>query len=90
MKYIFIYIVKFYRKFISPLLPDSCRYYPSCSQYSIEALQKHGAFKGSILSSWRILRCNPFSRGGVDEVPESFTAYFGDYFTKDRQLTIDK
>lgn len=73
MKYIFIYIIKFYKYFISPMLPNSCRFYPSCSQYSMEAFQKHGAIKGFILSTYRILRCNPYCKGGVDPVPDKMT-----------------
>lgn len=69
--------VKFYRKFISPLLPPSCKYYPSCSAYSLQALEKHGFFKGTLLTVWRILRCNPLSNGGVDYVPDKVTI---DYF----------
>ncbi|MCL5738339.1 MAG: membrane protein insertion efficiency factor YidD [Bacteroidetes bacterium] len=57
-----------YKKFISPLFPPSCRFYPSCSTYSIEALHKHGFFRGMLFSAWRILRCNPFSKGGYDPV----------------------
>ncbi|MDD3124637.1 MAG: membrane protein insertion efficiency factor YidD [Candidatus Kapabacteria bacterium] len=70
MKEIFIQIIKLYRKFISPFLPASCRFYPTCSEYAIEALRIHGLFRGSLLAMWRILRCNPFSRGGLDPVPE--------------------
>ena len=58
---------------ISPLFPDSCRFYPSCSQYAIEAIGKFGAIKGMALAMYRILRCNPFCRGGYDPVPEKFT-----------------
>jgi hypothetical protein len=63
---ILIYILKSYQKIISPLLPGSCRYYPSCSQYTIEVLQKYGLYKGLVKAIWRILRCNPFSAGGYD------------------------
>ncbi len=66
MKYIFIYLIKFYQKFISPIFPPSCRFYPTCSQYSLEAFQKYGVFKGFYKSAWRILRCNPFNKGGYD------------------------
>lgn len=66
MKNILIYLIKLYRKYISPLSPPSCRFYPTCSQYSIEAITKYGAIKGSYLSLTRILRCNPFSKGGYD------------------------
>lgn len=75
MKYIFLLIVKFYRKFISPLKPPSCKYYPTCSTYALEAFRKHGAIKGIILSAWRLLRCNPWSLGGVDYVPDKFFLY---------------
>ena len=64
------YPVKFYRHFISPLLPPSCRFTPTCSQYALEALRVHGALKGSWLTIWRLLRCNPFNRHvGYDPVP---------------------
>lgn len=65
--------VKLYRKFISPLFPPTCKYYPTCSAYSLEALEKHGFFKGTALTVWRILRCNPWSLGGVDYVPDRLT-----------------
>ena len=66
---ILILLVMFYRKFLSPLKPACCRFEPTCSQYSLEALNCHGFFKGTILTVWRILRCQPFSRGGFDPVP---------------------
>lgn len=68
-KYFFIFLIKLYKLFISPLFPPSCRHYPTCSQYAIEALEKHGIFKGSYLSIVRILKCNPFFKGGYDPVP---------------------
>lgn len=57
-----------YRSFISPLFPPSCRFVPTCSQYAIDAVRKYGAFRGSLMAIWRILRCHPFSRGGWDPV----------------------
>ena len=69
MKRVLIAIVRGYKKYISPLLPPSCRFTPTCSEYAMEALQKHGAWKGSLLAIWRILRCNPFCKGGYDPVP---------------------
>jgi putative membrane protein insertion efficiency factor len=68
-----IKFVRFYQKFISPLFPPSCRYYPTCSNYMIEACQKHGALKGSLMGIARILRCQPFAKGGVDKVPDHFS-----------------
>lgn len=68
MKYIFIYLVKAYKILISPLLPNSCRFYPTCSEYSIEALQKYGTIKGLWLSFKRIIKCHPFHPGGYDPV----------------------
>jgi hypothetical protein len=62
-------LIKLYRKFISPYLPNSCRYTPTCSQYAIEALEKHGLFKGGWLAFKRILRCNPWGGSGYDPVP---------------------
>jgi len=61
--------IRFYRKFISPLKPACCRFYPSCSEYSIEALKKYGPAKGMYLSTKRILKCNPLFKGGYDPVP---------------------
>ena len=70
MKKICIKMIRFYPKYISPLKPyGTCKYYPTCSNYAIEAYQKYGFFKGTALTVWRILRCNPFSKGGYDPVP---------------------
>lgn len=65
-----IKLIKLYQKYISPILPPSCRFTPTCSNYAIEAIAKHGVIKGFGLAAWRILRCNPFCRGGFDPVPE--------------------
>ena len=69
MKKILIALIRFYRKFISPMKGTKCPYIPSCSEYGMEAIEKHGAIKGSLLAIYRILRCNPFSKGGYDPVP---------------------
>ena len=69
MKFILIKLIRFYQKFISPMKTARCPYTPTCSQYGLEAIEKYGAFKGSLLAIWRILRCNPFSKGGYDPVP---------------------
>jgi uncharacterized protein len=68
-KYILIFLIRLYRIFISPILPPSCRHYPTCSQYAMEAIEKHGIFKGTYLASVRILKCNPLFKGGFDPVP---------------------
>ena len=78
MKHLMIWLIGLYRKFISPLKPPCCRFTPTCSAYAIEAFQKRGFFAGLILTTWRILRCNPFGRGGYDPVPEKgFKPYGG-------------
>ena len=70
MKNIFIGLIKFYRKHISGMKAHpTCKFIPTCSEYGIEALEKYGALKGGLLTVWRILRCNPFSKGGYDPVP---------------------
>ena len=69
MKKFFIFIIKFYRKYISPMKSTKCPYIPSCSEYGMEAIEKYGALKGGTLALWRIIRCNPFSKGGYDPVP---------------------
>ena len=69
MSKILIAFVRVYQYTISPLLGQRCRYYPSCSNYAVEALREHGALRGLGLASWRLLRCNPFSNGGYDPVP---------------------
>lgn len=69
MKTIVIYIFRFYQKFISPMFPPSCRFNPTCSVYGIEAVQEHGAVKGTWLAVKRILKCHPLHPGGYDPVP---------------------
>lgn len=62
--------IRAYQRWISPALPRSCRYYPTCSAYAVEAVTVHGALKGTLLAAWRLLRCNPLTPGGVDHVPD--------------------
>ena len=62
-------MIRFYQRHISPHLPDMCRYYPTCSNYAIEAIEIHGAFKGTVLAVCRLLRCNQLFKGGYDPVP---------------------
>lgn len=69
MKSPLLALVMFYRRRISPLFPPRCRYYPTCSTYALTCIQRHGAAKGTLLSLWRWLRCNPLSNGGVDYPP---------------------
>ena len=64
-------ILRGYRAVISPLYGDVCRYYPSCSAYTMGSIQQHGVVKGVVLGAWRILRCHPWAKGGIDDVPES-------------------
>ena len=63
-----VWMIRVYKRTLSPILPLSCRFSPSCSQYTLEAIQKHGFFKGAALGACRLLRCHPFSRGGFDPV----------------------
>ncbi|OOM11055.1 membrane protein insertion efficiency factor YidD [Clostridium saccharobutylicum] len=68
MKKLLINLINFYRKYISPRRPSCCRFIPTCSQYALDAINKYGVFKGSIMAIYRILRCNPFCKGGYDPV----------------------
>ena len=70
MKGIFLALIRFYRKYISPCKPPCCRFVPTCSEYAYEAISKYGAIKGGVLALWRLLRCNPFNNGDIfDPVP---------------------
>ena len=69
MKYVLVFLITLYQKLLSPWLPRSCRYTPSCSQYAKEALLKHGLFRGLLLAAKRLARCHPFHAGGYDPVP---------------------
>lgn len=70
MKYVMIWLIGLYRKYVSPIKPPCCRFTPTCSAYALEAFKKRGFFVGFILTVGRILRCNPFFKGGYDPVPE--------------------
>jgi putative membrane protein insertion efficiency factor len=70
LKNTFILLIRFYQKVISPLKPPTCRFYPTCSHYGLEAIQRFGAIKGGWLTIKRILKCHPFHPGGIDPVPE--------------------
>ena len=67
--------IRAYQYLISPLLPPSCRFYPTCSRYAVQALQEHGPLKGLLLGSWRIMKCHPFHPGGYDPVPPRKAAH---------------
>lgn len=69
MKKILTAAIGFYRRYISPCLPMACRFYPTCSAYALEAIETHGAGRGFWLAVKRVLRCNPFCKGGIDPVP---------------------
>mgnify|MGYP000225696376 CR=1 FL=1 len=73
MKKIVIALIKGYRKYISPMKSTKCPYFPTCSEYGLQAVEKYGVIKGGLLAFWRILRCNPFSKGGWDPVPPKKT-----------------
>lgn len=69
MKTVLIGMIRFYRSFISPLKPPCCRFTPTCSEYALQAIEKYGALKGSWLAVKRVIRCNPFCKGGYDPLP---------------------
>ncbi|MGH2375810.1 MAG: membrane protein insertion efficiency factor YidD [bacterium] len=69
MARLLLVLIAGYKRFLSPLLPRACRFYPSCSTYSAEAIERHGAWRGTILTARRLARCHPFNPGGYDPVP---------------------
>ncbi len=69
LKKLFIFLIKLYQKYLSPMKSTKCPYCPTCSAYGLQAISKHGAVKGGVLTLWRLVRCNPFSHGGYDPVP---------------------
>ena len=70
MKKFLLAAIRFYQKRISPLFPPVCRFYPTCSEYAMEAIGRYGVLRGGFLAFWRILRCNPFCKSGYDPVPD--------------------
>ena len=72
MRRLVMLLIRGYQRFVSPLFPPCCRYRPSCSQYTLEAVRKYGSIRGIWLGTLRILRCHPFAKGGYDPVPEPF------------------
>jgi putative membrane protein insertion efficiency factor len=77
VKRVFLALIGAYKRWLSPAMPRRCRYEPSCSTYAAESVSRFGAGKGLLLAGWRLLRCNPFSHGGFDPVPERFTLKVG-------------
>lgn len=77
MKRLLLATIAAYKRWISPAIPRRCRYEPSCSTYAAESIGRFGAVRGTLLASWRLLRCNPFSHGGFDPIPERFTLKVG-------------
>ncbi len=73
MRYVLVAVLRGYRAVVSPIYGDVCRYYPSCSAYALEAVQRHGATKGSWLAARRVTRCHPWAVGGPDPVPTEFS-----------------
>lgn len=71
MKTVATFLLRLYKRTVSPLLPPACRYVPSCSEYAAEAVARHGLLHGGALAAWRLLRCNPLAHGGYDPVPKS-------------------
>lgn len=72
MKRLLLAPIRGYQRWISPARPRRCRYEPTCSAYAVEAIERYGAFRGGLMAAWRLLRCNPFSHGGFDPVPDRF------------------
>jgi uncharacterized protein len=68
MKFLGLWLLQLYKRWISPLLPPACRYVPTCSQYAMEAVERYGVLRGGIMAAWRVLRCHPFVKGGYDPV----------------------
>ncbi len=64
-------LLRLYKRWISPAFPPSCRYVPTCSEYAMEAVERYGALRGGAMAAWRLLRCHPFAKGGLDEVPKN-------------------
>ena len=70
LRSLFVAPIRFYQRLLSPLFGERCRYYPSCSEYAVQAIQRFGILRGLVLAGWRLLRCNPLSHGGLDPVDD--------------------
>ena len=75
MKSLAIRFLRGYKRLISPLLPAACRYVPTCSDYAVEAVERFGIVRGGLMAAWRVLRCNPFVKGGVDPVGSKISSH---------------
>lgn len=75
MKTAVVWLLRGYKRVLSPLLPPACRYVPSCSEYAADAVEMHGALKGGLIGLWRLLRCHPFVKGGYDPVPQKVFSF---------------
>ncbi|HTW30535.1 MAG TPA: membrane protein insertion efficiency factor YidD [Candidatus Sulfotelmatobacter sp.] len=80
-------LLRAYKWAISPLLPPACRYVPTCSEYAMEAVERHGVLRGALMSAWRLLRCHPFAKGGYDPVPQSGTDRWQEAANDERPTT---
>lgn len=87
MKHLCIWLIRLYQKWISPIKPPCCRFYPTCSAYAVEAFRKRGFFVGFGLTVWRLLRCNPFCRPGLDPVPDRRARYPKVPLSREREST---
>jgi putative membrane protein insertion efficiency factor len=85
MKHVCMLLIRLYQKWISPIKPPCCRFYPTCSAYALEAFRKRGFFVGFGLTLWRILRCNPFCRPGLDPVPDRKARYPKVPFSREKE-----
>jgi putative membrane protein insertion efficiency factor len=88
MKRPLIWLIRFYQKYISPRKKPCCRYYPVCSVYGLQAIERFGAVCGTFMTLFRILRCNPFSKGGYDPVPEKKNSVL--YQKKPKKIKFDR
>ena len=78
MKSLALWILRSYKRWISPAFPPSCRYVPACSEYAMEAVERYGAWRGGALAAWRVMRCHPLAKGGLDPVVKNGTCCGGD------------
>lgn len=89
MKQVLQFVLRAYKRAISPMLPHSCRFVPTCSEYAMEAVERHGALRGTLLAARRLLRCHPFARAGFDPVPRGTTGHTRiEIATKDRARNL--